>query len=82
MTNIVIEKNVPMPRRSGSGRGGVWPFNSMDVGDSIPLVNAQRVAARAAVTYFHRKNKGTGKRFSVLKTDPADFVPYRIFRVS
>ena len=61
MSPYQIEHNVPMPSR----RAGRYPFPNMGIGDSFTVPVEMEKQARAAATYFSRKNpeyRFTGKK--------------------
>jgi hypothetical protein len=58
---FVIEKNVPLPknpgRRGGRG-GGIYPFDALEVGDSVVISGAKiNSMMRAASLWAKRRGK-------------------------
>ena len=62
-----IEKNIPTPEGSGSGRPAKYPFTKMEVGDSVFIAGGRQGCneLNAAKVYANR----TGKRFSSRTVD-------------
>ncbi len=58
---LKIENSVPIPKATQDGaRGGrIYPFNNMEVGDSVLIENAghDHKAVTAAKAYFRRNGK-------------------------
>lgn len=52
---IKIEKNIPVDDMAGRGRKKRWPFDSMDVGDSIPVDDEKQLKAARNAAYLYRK---------------------------
>lgn len=75
-----IDKNIPMPKRIGVRGNGKYPWQEMEVGDSIHFENVtggsnskEAVAARSWACRY-----GNGKRFSCRAVDGG----LRIWRIA
>lgn len=66
MTNIKIDKNIPIPPSKLGEGGGKYPWSEMEVGDSFlwPSEKQQKQASALAVATGRRLNK----RFATRKT--------------
>lgn len=71
MSDIKIEKNVPMPK-VGSGRRTKYPFGDMDIGDSFSSPD-QRVAS-ASLHYGKRHDK----KFSMQRQPDGSYRTWRV----
>ena len=67
-----IEKNIPMPDHFGIGAGCKYPWNKMEVGDSIIAPNLG--AARSGQQYGKRH----GMKFSARKLSDGSYRTWRI----
>lgn len=54
MTEIKIEKNVPIPEGYKNSK---WPFGQMKVGDSFQIPAELMGKAPSAMSYFGKRNK-------------------------
>lgn len=54
---IEIEKNVPIPMKALE-RGRIYPFPSMDVGDSFFVPNSKTGRLNGSISAFKKKNPG------------------------
>lgn len=54
---IAVEKNVPVPTRGGSAQT-IYPFTTMEVGDSFVRPADRAAAVRMAAFKYARANKG------------------------
>lgn len=52
---IEIEKGIPMPERSKTGRKGKYPFSEMEVGDSFFLDDKTQKSVASTVTSARKK---------------------------
>jgi hypothetical protein len=69
-SGFLIEKGIPVPMVSGTR---VYPFPSMEVGDSFSIDRKEKVAAAASV--FGKRH---GVKFSLRRTGNG----YRVWRVA
>lgn len=53
---IKIEKEVPLPANSGRGRGRLYPFHDMEVGDSFLVKDKKIAVVCRSIMYFRRKH--------------------------
>lgn len=74
MTEIKIDKNVPLVRHSGDGTRK-YPFPDMEIGDSICIPHEKGEGARTAAANWGKYN---GRKFSS-RTTPEGL---RIWRVA
>lgn len=72
-----IENDVPIPEKARTGRGRKYPWESMNVGDSIAFeAAAEYERARSASNAYARNHKGV--KFTARQTLNGN---YRIWRV-
>lgn len=58
---FAVEKNIPLPPRSGGKNGGramKYPLGEMKVGDSFYAPKSSAKSARAAASSHQRRHKG------------------------
>jgi len=63
---IKIEKNVPIPKKKGSGRKAKYPFGEMDVGDSFFVDNILPRTLYQSAKSWNRRS-GNDVRWKVYK---------------
>lgn len=76
-----VEKNVPIPANTGSYTGArprIYPFNTMDVGDSFGMGSKEEARRVTAAASSYSKTHGGG-RFSVQQVPGGG---YRCWRIS
>jgi hypothetical protein len=67
MTQVKIDKNIPLP--ATYGKYSKYPFGDMKKGDSFLIDSqAETTAVRQAASYYSRST-GTKMKFSIRKTD-------------
>jgi hypothetical protein len=66
MSEIVKDKNVPIPKRRGGGRKCIYPWRSMEVGDSFHIPNTTTRQFAGRMTYAA---KTLGVRFTTRAVD-------------
>ena len=57
ITEYKIEKEVPVPKTSGKGRKPYYPWDDMEVGDSIFFADGGRKHTQSAYQHGHRYGK-------------------------
>lgn len=66
MSEYVIEKDIPVPAKKHAGRARTYPFDRMEVGDSIFVNSGKGVSASRAAYLYGKKN---GMRFTARLDD-------------
>lgn len=61
-----IQKNIPIPTKMSTGRKSIYPFESMDIGDSFAAPAGKAKSVRSKVT---KENKLGDKKFTVRTID-------------
>lgn len=75
MSEIEIQKNIPVPKKALTHGNTKYPFNEMEVGDSFLIAGSKQNCHSATAGANFRYPT---KRFKVLKTDEG----YRCWRMA
>lgn len=75
MNKFVIEKGLPMPEFSASGRPAKYPFSEMQVGDSFVLPEDQLIRIRSAAANWGTRQ---GKKLSVRQLKDGSYRCWRL----
>ena len=59
MKQIKIEKGIPIPEADGRGRGRVYPFPEMEVGDSVLIKGKTATAISGPIVYARKRSSLT-----------------------
>lgn len=76
MTDIKIEKGIPMPDRKSTGTS-IYPFEGMEVGDSFFAPNKTRQQMDNACGHWRKKH---GWKFVLRYQNEGDGVGTRVWR--
>lgn len=71
MTKIKVEKNVPI-KRTKRGQKQIYPFDTMEVGDSIPIGKYRRKKSQSlygSIYHYIKKEENKHKKFLCGKDD-------------
>ena len=63
MVDFKIEKNVPIPEHRGRKKGFKYPWEEMQVGDSILIPKKSRSSAGSSYDYYSRTRTNKKAKF-------------------
>lgn len=72
---MILEKNIPKPKKTTAGRVPIYPLGEMEVGDSFRVSEEKCITVRVAASIHGKKY---GKKFTVRKYEDA----YRCWRIA
>ena len=64
MVDFKIEKNVPIPEHRGRKKGFKYPWEEMQVGDSILIPKKRRSSAGSSSDYYSRTKENNEVKFT------------------
>lgn len=69
MSEIEIQKDVPLPPVHRPTREGKYPFHEMEVNESFLVTDVKASTVQSCAARYMRSVKGVGKKFAVRTTD-------------